>query len=213
MAEPILFPCTTPGPVLVNGVEVQNSELALAGQVAGLADDRVLAELFRFMPTDGTNTAKCIFPAGYFPSSGIAPSIQANVPTVAPTGSPNASVIVNPFRGIVGSRNTPNVQPMGPMTGPSASWRDTRSAVVVGTNALAQSVAFLANSSGNPSMGSSILHDRNRSTEQWCTAPGEVAIDEHRDGTDYLPVLGAKREPRCAGGHAGGNASIAEPSG
>jgi hypothetical protein len=135
-------------PTLQDGIEVQNSDLALVGEVAGLADDRVLAELLRLMPTNGTDpVARTILPAGYefytqMRSEGDTTPHNVGA-TVAPTGSANGSVLVNPFRAVVGSRT-----PVG--TNALSNWRDNRSSVFVGSaTSLSTTLAFAANSSGN----------------------------------------------------------------
>lgn len=131
-------------PVLVNGVEVQNGDLALIGQTAGLADDRTLAELIRLIPTDGSHVARAILPTGSQPNTVVGAPGHNAFATVSPTGSGNGSVLISPFRAIVGSRGSVG-------TGALANYRDIRSCVFVGSvSALSQTFALAANASGNP---------------------------------------------------------------
>jgi hypothetical protein len=149
MAEPQIFPSTNVAGVatLTQGVELEGVDVALLGQVAGLADDRVIAELLRLMPTDGINpVARAILPGGYqlSPQMQLVPSATTVLPTVTPSGLANASVVIAPFRAVIGSR-TPVA------TSGIQNWRDDRSAVFVGGAAsLTQSIVLAPNASGNP---------------------------------------------------------------
>src|ERR1700719_1812588 len=98
-----------------NGVEVEQGDINLLGSVGGLADDHVLAELLRLAPFSGT-VAKAVLPFGH---------TQSAAPTVAPNGA-SGSVVVSPFRVIVGSRDTTaNI-------GVRANWNDLRSGICAG---------------------------------------------------------------------------------
>jgi hypothetical protein len=150
MSEPMVNQTATGA--MLNGQEVQSSDLANLGAVAGLADDRVLAELLRMAPYAGGGIYKAIVPtSGQSASSpGTLPQTQ---PTVRQTFTNNGSVAIYPFRAVIGTRNllaTP------PPTNPAvnyqstflANWRDIRSAVFAPNGFQLQ--AFAANSSGNP---------------------------------------------------------------
>lgn len=153
MAELILYESVSVAgvPTLVDGVELENSDLALAAKVAGLADDRVFSEFLRLMPTDGSSpVSRAIFPTGFAWYSQQYDPLTAGTPlhnvyaTVAPTGSANGSVAINPFRALIGSRTAAGTNALD-------NWRDMRSAVFVGSaTSLAATVPITANSSGNP---------------------------------------------------------------
>ena len=129
-----------------SGQEVQLSDLDQIGTTAGLADDHVLAECLRLAPYTGSAVSKAILPTGYRAQSAPA--------TVQTSGSANGSINVNPFRAIVGSRNTVAAAPTGLSTDSAAlaNWRDIRSGVFVGTAAttLYKTIPLAANASGSP---------------------------------------------------------------
>lgn len=114
-----------------NGQQVQQQDFNLLGEAAGLADDRVYAELLRMTAFNGSVSAKGILPYG--PAA-----------TVAVNGA-SGSVLVNPFRAFVGSRTAV-------ATDAEKNWRDIRSTLSVaeGAAALTLVAAIGANSSGNP---------------------------------------------------------------
>lgn len=118
-----------------NGQQIQKSDLELIGESAGLADDRVFAELMRLAPYTGT-VARGILAYGYRGSAGVG--------TVAPNGA-TGTVLVNPFRAIIGAR-TPAA------TDAKKAQRDIRSALVVaeGDTSLTHTVSIASNASGNP---------------------------------------------------------------
>lgn len=119
----------------LNGQQLQQQDVNLLGQVAGLADDRVFAELFRMVPFDGTNASKGILPYAF--------SAAAATPTVVPNGA-TGTVAVNPFRAFVGSRTAVG-------TDATKNWRDVRSTIFIGSSSsLSLAVALAANSSGSP---------------------------------------------------------------
>jgi|ERR1019366_1639751 hypothetical protein len=129
----------------VNGQEVQQADLNLLGTTSGLSDDRVLAELTRLVVYDGTNVYKAIMPfATKAPKlTGGSIGIVDNG-TVCPTRSANGSILIQPFRGIVGSR-------VAAGTSALQNWRDIRSAIFIGSStSLAATIALAANASGNP---------------------------------------------------------------
>ncbi len=117
-----------------DGQEVEEEDINLLGTNSGLADDRVLAELLRLQPFDGTSTAKAILP--YALRAG-------DSATVIPNGATGA-VRVLPFRAIVGSRTAL-------ATDPVANWRDIRSAVFAqksSSGARGAVVSFAPNTTG-----------------------------------------------------------------
>lgn len=118
-----------------NGQQVVQSDFNTIGDVAGLADDRIFAELFKMRPYDGTTTARGIIPSGQSPTG-----VYTN-PLVASNGA-TGSVLVNPFRAFVGSRTLAT-------TDGKANFRDIRSGLCVGATALTQQVSLSANASGN----------------------------------------------------------------
>lgn len=120
--------------ILNNGQSVLLDDLNALGEAAGLADDRVLAELFRLQPFDGSTVRRGIMPFNHGGWSALQ--------LVAPNGA-TGSVIVNPFRAFVGSRTAVG-------TDAKRNWRDIRSAIGVGSTTLGQVVSFGANASGNP---------------------------------------------------------------
>lgn len=103
-----------------NGQELQTDDVNTMGASGGLADDRVLADLLRMALDVGTGIAKAVLPYG---TAGDTSS------TVAPSGLGDGSVVINPFRSVVGSR-TPLAGIVS--TDALASWRDIRSGVFVG---------------------------------------------------------------------------------
>lgn len=117
-----------------NGQQVINSDLDLLGETSALADDRVLAELFRLKPYDGSTVSRGILTYGHQGS--------ATTGLAAPNGA-SGSILVYPFRAIIGSRTAV-------ASNAKANLRDVRSSISVGTSTLAGTVAIAANASGNP---------------------------------------------------------------
>lgn len=121
-----------------NGQQVQKQDLELLGEVSGLADDRVFAELLRMPPYNGSTISRGILP--YY-ATGVSSA------TVAPSGA-SGKVRVNPFRALIGSRTSVN-------TDPKTNLRDIRSTIAVGplvsgTGTLYTTLSIAANASGNP---------------------------------------------------------------
>jgi hypothetical protein len=115
----------------LNGQEVERDDLNLLGDAGGLADDHVLAELLRLQPfLAGLPIAKAMLPLG---SNNIGLSA-----TVAPAG-PNGSVMVGPFRAVVGSRD------IAANIGGVKNWNDLRSAIFAGPNLLSISLPLQSN--------------------------------------------------------------------
>ncbi len=120
----------------LDGQEVEQEDINLLGRTGGLADDRVLAELLRLAPFDGTNTAKAILPFALR---------AADSGTVVPNGA-TGSVRILPFRAIIGSRTSIATDPL-------AAWRDIRSSVysqTTGSGALGAAAAFAPNTTTTP---------------------------------------------------------------
>jgi hypothetical protein len=111
----------------VNGQQLVQADLNLLGETSALADDRVLAELFRMRPYDGA-THRAVIP---FHVEGA-----GNESIVCPNGT-TGTVKVNPFRAVIGSRT-----PVG--TNAKDNYRDIRSTICVGASTLAQTATFAA---------------------------------------------------------------------
>jgi hypothetical protein len=114
----------------VNGAEVEQDDLNLLSDTGGLADDHILAELLRLAPFSGGAVAKAILPFG----TGA---------TIAPAGATGA-VTVNPFRAVVGTRDT------AANIGTLKNWNDLRSAIFVGPNGLSIQRPLQANTGAQP---------------------------------------------------------------
>jgi hypothetical protein len=115
--------------VLVNdGQALLQADLNQIGDSAGMADDRVYAELFRLPPGNGSTVTKGVLP------SSTGPLIAAA------TGSVN----VPAFRAFVGSRTAP-------ATNAKKSYRDSQSGLSVtdASTALATNLPIAPNASGN----------------------------------------------------------------
>ncbi len=123
--------------LVYNGQQIQQQDLNLLGELSGLADDRVFAELFRLAPFDGTTVARGILPTGHAGSLTTESLINANGAT--------GTVLVRPFRALVGSRVAASVEGR-------KNWRDIRSVLSVaeGSTALNATAGITANASGNP---------------------------------------------------------------
>lgn len=117
-----------------NGQAVQQQDFASIGEVSGLADDRVFAELLRMVPYDGSTVSKGILP--------VSDSTNPGLPTVFLSGF-DGKVKVSPFRAFVGSRTAVG-------TDTKENLRDIRSAIFVGASTLHELVSLSANASGNP---------------------------------------------------------------
>ncbi len=117
-----------------NGQAVGKAEVELLGETAALADDRILAELFRLTPYDGT-AYKGIIPYGV-----TKPNISAMVQSVGGLGS----VSVLPFRAVVGSRVTVGTEAR-------KNWRDVRSGLSLAEASTTDHVrvTFANNASGS----------------------------------------------------------------
>lgn len=117
----------------VSGQSVLQSDINLMADEAALADDRVLAELFRLAPNAGGGIAKAVIP---YRVSGLYASTNQTI-VRAGTGK----VTVNPFRALIGSRTLVGA-------GALANWRDIRSAIVVNATTLATDVTLAACGAG-----------------------------------------------------------------
>lgn len=116
-----------------NGQQVIVDDFNLLGRTAGLADDRILAEIFRPIVFDETNVSKGILPYGVHS--------QNNADLIEP-GIGAGKIRVNPFRALIGSRTSYHTSTLD-------NWRDVRSAICVGTSQLSNSIGFAA-ASGSP---------------------------------------------------------------
>jgi hypothetical protein len=121
----------------VDGQEVEEADLNLLAQGA-LMDDRLLADILRLAPNLGS-VGRAIVPTGAGPYTH----------TLRSSGSANASVVVYPFRAVIGSRTAVSATPGSALD----AWRDIRSSVYsVSDNntTLGHTVGpFGANASGN----------------------------------------------------------------
>jgi len=120
-----------------NGQEIQQTDVNLLGEVAGLADDRVLAELFRLPRYDGTTVAKGIIPTT------LGPARSTVLDRLVATNGATGKVLVNPFRAVVGSRTLSTADG-------KKNLRDIRSSIFVNTGAsVGTEVSFTAPSASN----------------------------------------------------------------
>lgn len=108
--------------LLNNGQEVQTSDINSMSDSAALADDRVLAELLRMPPYDGSTVTK-----GVIPFTAETRSDSSDAFNVV-SGLGVAGVIrVRPFRALVGSRTAE-------ASDPKKNWRDIRSTIHIGSD-------------------------------------------------------------------------------
>lgn len=122
--------------ITAEGDEAQLNDFNRLGEAAGLADDRVLAELFRFQP-QGT-LQKVIIPQGT--SDWSAPSTLHSTALVQ-GNTADATIRVLPFRAIVSSLDTSSELEVV---------RGSRSAIHVGGSNVWSQHAVAANVSANP---------------------------------------------------------------
>ncbi len=126
-----------------DGQQVQREDLELSANQGALADDRILTELFRLTPGDGSNVAKAIIASSLasvdtFPSGGLGGLVSTN--------GAFGNVRVSPFRALIGSAADPSTNGLD-------AWHDIRSGISVhtGDTLIWQSTnAFTPNSSGDP---------------------------------------------------------------
>lgn len=129
----------------VDGQEVQESDINLFAAEAARAEDWVLGELLRLPPLNGTTVSKAIIPSGAY---------GARTPLLTTNGA-SGSVLLSPFRVVVGSRTAlgaVTTDPAGDTTAQLA-WRDVRSAVYAisdNSTTFGHAVPFTSNASGNP---------------------------------------------------------------
>lgn len=102
-----------------NGREVDADDWNTVAALASINQDLVIQELFRPAPFGGSGVAKGIIPYGYFGSNG---TDTANAGVVASTGSTNPSLLVYPFRAVIGTF-------FGPPATPNDIWRQIHSLV------------------------------------------------------------------------------------
>lgn len=125
--------------IVVDGQEVAIDDWNTLGTIAGLADDRTFSELLRIPPYDGTNVYRTILP--YSQNLAAATIIAAG--TIQPTSSANGSVLIYPFRAVIGSR-------VAVGSSPSLNWYDIRTAVYTSVSGFTATMAIAPNSSGQP---------------------------------------------------------------
>lgn len=116
----------------VAGREWQGGDVNRVGAVSGLADDRVLAELLRMVPYDGSTIVKGVLPyrvAGSTPAGVLKPRA--------------GGVDIYPLRAIVGSRTAV-------ATDSKKWWQDIRSALLLATGADHTAVAIANGDVSNP---------------------------------------------------------------
>lgn len=114
------------------GREFQGNDVNRVGLSSGLADDRVLAELLRMVPYDGSTISKGVLPYG------VAGSTPAGV--IKPR---TGGIDIYPLRAIVGSRTAV-------ATDSKKWWQDIRSALLLATGADHLSVAIANGDVSNP---------------------------------------------------------------
>lgn len=117
-----------------NGQEVTQDDLNLVAGEAALADDRVLAELLRIKPFDGTTVVKRVMPFRYSDTGMVGTQDSIVVPD---TGG----VAILPFRAIVGSRTAVAANA-------TDNWRDIRSALHVGSGQLHTHIDLASDTGG-----------------------------------------------------------------
>jgi len=126
----------------LNGQEVQQGDFNLLGETSALADDRVLAELFRLKYGSAT-PQKSILPfgvVGNFDDLGT-----DSTALVHGSNAADAKIRVMPFRAVLGSTTLVGASPL-------ENVRGIRSGIFSGNGAgtVYQSITLGANASGNP---------------------------------------------------------------
>ena len=130
-----------------DGQALDRSDFNDLGDVAALADDRVLAEFLHLRPYDGSTVTKAIVHGGRWTglNGSSNPHIVQGYGGIGATGT----IGIAPFRAVVGTRALIS-------TSPTANWNDIRSALFLpnatGTEPYSSTLlsGFAANSSGNP---------------------------------------------------------------
>ena len=113
----------------VNGQGVYEQDINVMGEAAALADDRVLAELFKL-----GHSQKGIIPTGIG---------DANIGGGCVVHANTGGVLIKPFRAMLGPTESEAADAL-------ESWQGVRSAVCVGTNTQYFDVTLDDNSSGSP---------------------------------------------------------------
>lgn len=103
------------------GIELTAQDWNTVTQLSSKAQDYVFAELFRMQPRGGA-AAKGVLPFGFYGFN----SGTAGIVTV--TGISSPTLLVNPFRALIGSNVT------APPASPLDSWREIRSVVAASPN-------------------------------------------------------------------------------
>lgn len=136
-----------------NGRELDSTDVQRLGQTAGLADDRVLAELLR-MEINGVNpVTRGILPFAIEgriggemggPSGGAGTNSMANPGVIIPNNTGARALTVAPFRAIIGQRTGLSVDG-------KKEWQDIRSALsVTGQTTTYRVINLSSNASGQP---------------------------------------------------------------
>lgn len=124
----------------VDGQELRDVDLNLLGQMAGLMDDRVFAEIFKPIGNNGSGISKYILP--YSDSVSATPNLPGRLNEVVRPGS-LGYVNIFPFRAIIGSR-------IDYATDGKQFLQEVRSAIFSGIAPdLHSPMAITANASGN----------------------------------------------------------------
>jgi len=154
----------------VDGQAFDQGELNMMAEEAARADDRVLAELFRFRPRTSLQLEKRILPyriEGYYNDGGNPPGVYQTSALVFPNAA-TGSVLVNPFRAFI-----------GPITNVAGgAWYEARSGRAIG--------------SVTPYYGTVVQLDDTVSNHRWDLIYARVAVD--------IPTAGENRVVRTISG-------------
>src|SRR3972149_39679 len=140
----------------VDGQAFDQTELNLVAEEAAKADDRLLAELFRFCPRTTTSLQKMILPyriEGYVNDGGSPPGGLKSSALVRPNGA-TGQVMVFSFRAFVGPIT--NVAP--------AAWYEARSGRFVGDT-------------NGPTLGQAVQLDDTAANNRWDLIYVRVQVD------------------------------------
>lgn len=155
----------------VDGQAFDQTELNMIAEEAARADDRVLAELFRFRPRTTLQLEKLILPYGVegYLSDGGSPPGQFNSSSLVRPNGATGQVMVFPFRAFVGPIT--NVAP--------GAWYEARSGRFVGDTYV-------------PCYASVLQLDATVANNRWDLIYAQVAVD--------LPTAGEDRVVRTISG-------------
>lgn len=126
--------------VTTQGASVTTDDFNVLGETSGLADDRVLSELFRIPTANVSGVQRGIIP--YWDPSENSPG-HGPFGTVCSTFSASGKVTIRPFRAYIGTQVLESTNAL-------EAWRGMRSGIFVGgATARALQIGFSSNSSGN----------------------------------------------------------------